>query len=393
MLISPERERNYQHFKTLKLKYAISCTAYYVSALNPLYPILQKLESQIRLTSKEFAWLQDNELLSKEILAVYHTIEGAFYQQKYKQTGEGSYLSQAKQHFQNAQHPENVLIQKKREQQEKQKRERAKAREAHIQVQLQNKAERLKRKYQISAEFNETDDPHLPAILQKLEAHTHVTSEEFLWLHEHRVLTPKVRQAYHISEASYYEAQYQQTGNLWNLVNASSHWRGAEKSTQALHVTNPINIGTIQEHKLKSAILTTRGGAFRDLQKRAEAEHCADQAMQYYPQTYQPYTLKGAICYDRRDYLEGDSWFQEAIKRGAAPKDIDTEILRVVQRTKGKERQQLITHLLSQDKIRYAWVKKFMPSLRKNGKFQQQKKDLNQPRSQQSKQKKKQKTK
>jgi hypothetical protein len=34
----------------------------------------------------------------------------------------------------------------------------------------------------------------------------------------------------------------------------------------------------------------------------------------------------GAICYERREYLKGDYWFAEAIKRGASPRDQDAKL-------------------------------------------------------------------
>ena len=47
----------------------------------------------------------------------------------------------------------------------------------------------------------------------------------------------------------------------------------------------------------------------------------------------------GAICYERGQYLEGDSWFNEAIKRGANPRDMDSEIKRVVRNAKNENKR------------------------------------------------------
>jgi hypothetical protein len=110
------------------------------------------------------------------------------------------------------------------------------------------------------------------------------------------------------------------TGNKWNLPNISSHWRKADQPKKALKATENVNFDSIKENKLKSAILTTRGGAFRDLSQLDDAEKCARKAIEYQASnSHQPYTLMGAIFfdrYDRYDRYEGERWFREAEKRG-----------------------------------------------------------------------------
>lgn len=72
-----------------------------------------------------------------------------------------------------------------------------------------------------------------------------------------------------------------------------------------------------------------------------------------------PYTLLGAICYATGRYDEGHRWFEEARKRGATEKDEDTEIKRILQKTKDKKKlQEFIDYLLNKDSHRYYWVKK-----------------------------------
>ncbi|NJO17141.1 MAG: hypothetical protein HC877_15780 [Thioploca sp.] len=159
----------------------------------------------------------------------------------------------------------------------------------------------------------------------------------------------------------FYENEYKCTKNKWNLANASSHWRKAEKPKSALAVTDELNFVTIKEDKLKSALLTTRGGAFRDLHELDQAENCAKQAIQGYPQSYHPYTLMGTICFERGQYGEGEKWFEKAIQRGASPQDHDAELKRIVKNTKVESKLlELITYLLNKDKERYAWAEKYL---------------------------------
>ena len=197
----------------------------------------------------------------------------------------------------------------------------------------------------------------LSSTLHKLEKQTRLTPEEFIWLEETKLLSEEILERYHTIEARFYEYEYQQTTNPWNVANASSHWRGANKPENAIALTDGIDIETLKDKKLKSALFTTRGGALRDVTEFKHAEQCARKAIACQPDGYRPYNLMGAIYYDQHQYGEGDRWFEEAIKRGATPNDVDAEIKRIVRRAKEEERQQLIVHLLQKDPLRYAWVK------------------------------------
>lgn len=171
----------------------------------------------------------------------------------------------------------------------------------------------------------------------------------------------KIFTIYHKIEATFYEQEYERSGNKWNLPNASSHWRKADRPKQALKLTENLNFDNIKENKLKSALMTTRGGAFRDIKELDKAENCAIKAIEYQPNSHHPYTLMGAICYERGEYPKGDYWFAEAVKRGASPRDQDAEIKRVVKNAKDeKKRREVVEYLLKKDASRYAWAKSFL---------------------------------
>ncbi len=202
-------------------------------------------------------------------------------------------------------------------------------------------------------------------VSKKLEEGKRLDEIEAAWLYdefkdEHCQRTDWLIR-YHEIEALFYENEYTNTGNKWNLANASSHWRKAEKPKLALFVTDELNFAKIKEDKLKAALLTTRGGAFRDLEKLDQAENCAMQAIQYYPQSHHPYTLMGAICFERGQYGEGEKWFGEAIQRGASPRDQDAELKRIVRDTKdSKKLWELIKYLLDKDSERYSWARRYL---------------------------------
>jgi len=83
------------------------------------------------------------------------------------------------------------------------------------------------------------------------------------------------------------------------------------------------------------------------------------EAKTYNPKKHYPYTLLGALCYDTKRYDQGDKWFEEAVKRGAKANDQDAEIRRILNKKKGKDRQEMINHLLAKDPIRFEWAKKY----------------------------------
>jgi tetratricopeptide (TPR) repeat protein len=118
-------------------------------------------------------------------------------------------------------------------------------------------------------------------------------------------------------------------------------------------------LSKVREAELKSALLVTRGGAFRDLSRLEQAESCAAQAMESQPDSHQPYTLMAAICYDLGKYADGDVWFEMAAERGA--NDIDDEIEKIVRMTKEKnKRKEVVEYLLNKDSLRYAWAKSYL---------------------------------
>jgi hypothetical protein len=217
----------------------------------------------------------------------------------------------------------------------------------------------LKVKYRI-IDHNFPFEPFY-AIMVKLEKEERLDPVLVVQLIQQKLLAShgKIALAYHRLEARFYEQEYERTGNKWNLPNASSHWRKADEPNSALKVTENLDFDQIKENKLKSALLTTRGGAFRDIDKLDEAEKCALKAIEYQPQSHHPYTLMGAICFERGQYSQGDDWFNKAIKRGAESEDIDSELKQVVKNAKDEKRREVVEYLLKKNPQRYAWAKAY----------------------------------
>jgi hypothetical protein len=361
-------------FLELKSKYQVS---FYpdTSISSQLYSILKKIECRVSLDIKDSEWLKSQKLNSLIKLDEEQKINKLFIQ--------------LKEHYQAIKHPETkplsqlfkVLVKifysdteslksieniqtlsetLKSELHEKDinwLREEGLSETAEIACKIHFQF--LKRKYQLI-------DPYLPRkpfyeIMLRLEREERLEAKQVVQLIEENRLSRhgKIALAYYRLEAIFYETEYQKNGNRWNLPSASSNWRKANEPKTALNVTEKVNWNKVQEAELKSALLVTRGAAFRDLTRLDEAESCAKQAMECEPNSHQPYTLMGAICYDQGKYAEGDTWFEMAAERGAD--DTDDEIERIVRMTKDKnQRKEVVEYLLNKDSKRYGWAKSYL---------------------------------
>ncbi len=220
----------------------------------------------------------------------------------------------------------------------------------------------LKKKYRLLDPGNKLTLEPLYTIMLKLEKKERLDPLLVVQLIEQDILSRdgKIALAYYKLEADFYEEEFHRTGHKWHIPTASSYWRKANEPELALELTN-LDLSKIKESNLKSAVLVTRGAAFRDVAQLGDAENCARKAIEYHPQSYQPYTLMGAIAYDRGEYINGDYWFGEAIRRGAKTEDIDDEIKRVVRSTKDeRKKQEAAEYLLKKDSQRYAWAKSYL---------------------------------
>ena len=400
-ILQQQEEAREAEFAKLKAKYQATKHPD-TSVSTPLYLILQKLDANKHLSESAIEWLKQHELtetitLIQEIEEKKHfaALKVKYKATQYEDSSRSSHLYKVLKRIESANQPceQDINYLKKRKLTEtivlaqdkyasilKSKVESVnQLSESEIDWLKQNEREDvitfvqrkyfaiLKFKYDVSDYKDNSPDSPLYAILQKLEKAERIESIDVAWLVEenktawHKLFSGKIFIAYHKIEATFYEQEYKCTGNKWNLPNASSHWRKADEPQRALKLTENLDFDKIKENKLKSALLTTRGGAFRDIEELNEAERCARQAIEYQPSSHHPYTLMGAICYERGDYCEGDRWFEEAIKRGASPRDQDAEIKRVVKNAKDEnKRQKVVEYLLKKDPQQYAWAKSYL---------------------------------
>ncbi|MEH2212744.1 hypothetical protein [Nostoc sp.] len=390
------------HFAQLREKYQANLHSD-LSLSSPLYLILQNIDAKDNLSESEINWLEQQGLNETIIIAqqLEQTREFAALRYKYKVTRYED--SSPKSHlykilkrldFSNQLGEQDINFLKKRKLTE------------IIEIANEKYASTLKSKIDLGELLNDSEidwlqnnrrediiilaqqkhfailkrkygliDPSLPlepfyAIMVKLEKKERLDPKLVLQLMEEKLLSPdgKIALAYYRLEAEFYEQEFHRTGNKWDIPTASSYWRKADEPEQALKLTN-LDLNQIRESKLKSAISVTRGAAFRDMDNLADAEICAKKAIEYQPESYQPCTLMAAIAHDRGDYAKRDYWYEQAIKRGAKPEDIDDERKRLVRSTKDEnKRHEAAEYLLKKDSQRYSWAKSYLKKSSDNGK-------------------------
>lgn len=369
-----ENERKAEaELSVLKSKYQISSHSA-SSISSPLYSILKKLDSEKELDNNECEWLKQQNL--SNLVAIdkerkdkryFAELKDKYKATQYRNSDPSSHLFLI---LRNLEINELKTSRIPKDLMELLNHEEFKISEKDIQFLLKEKLSEtaeiarhihfkaLKTKYQIVGQL--AINPFYEIML-KLEREERLDPKQVIQLIEEGRLSRhgKIAIAYYRLEAIFYENEYQRTGNKWNLPSASSNWRKADEPEKALKVTESVNWNRVQDPDLKSALWVTRGAAFRDLTQLNKAERCAVQAMECQPQSHQPYTLMGAICYDQCEYAEGDRWFEMAAERGAD--DMDDEIERIVRMTKDKDKRiDVAKYLLSKDSKRYAWAKSYL---------------------------------
>jgi tetratricopeptide (TPR) repeat protein len=108
----------------------------------------------------------------------------------------------------------------------------------------------------------------------------------------------------------YYEKQYDQNGDAWNLVKASKHFRRGKMSEKALSMLSKYDTSRndlTTKSLLLAALHTTKGAALADLNELEDAIVEAQMALRHNPYSPYPYNLMGRIAYQSGNPQEGGS--------------------------------------------------------------------------------------
>lgn len=227
--------------------------------------------------------------------------------------------------------------------------------------------ERIALVEQLFKEFSITYIPNaereiLLPMLNKLKQNQRLNTDNIAWLEtEGKKYFQKhstFYKTYHRLEAEYYVERYKRDKRVWNLVNASSHYRKAQlaETANTLLFSNVLNKIPQKDRKLRAAFWTTFGGVKRDLGKFHDGIKMAIEAHQLAPKDYRPCTLLGALHFEIWDYPTGTKWFDLAEKLGAPQDNTDAEIKSVYHKADKEEKAKLKAYLLNLNPHRYAWV-------------------------------------
>lgn len=197
-------------------------------------------------------------------------------------------------------------------------------------------------------------------ILRTVSGGNPIREKDLAWLGTtgREYWSDELRKAHHRILAERLSTEWRRTGDGWAAVNACSHWRKAGAAKEALLMTQEA-LEKAGIAKLRSALLTTRGGALRDADHREEAVESGMEAHKLTPEDFRPCTLLGALHMEMGALADGASWYEKAESLGAARHVIDRDLQSIINAADPTERNILLEFLKQHAPDRYSWVDKF----------------------------------
>lgn len=221
----------------------------------------------------------------------------------------------------------------------------------------QREAKELKQRFgigYIDSEFY----PRVMSLLRRVSFGDRLSSEEVAWLQTEAedCWTDELQKAWTAIEAEALTGEWERSGNVWEAINASSHWRKAGKPNSALKLTEDALAKACADAKTNSALLTTRGGAMRDLRHLNEARGMGQRAHELTPKDFRPCTLLGAVHMELGDLIVGHQWYVKAEKLGASMRAIDRDLRSLLARSTKSEQKRIRDFLMMQNPKRFEWL-------------------------------------
>lgn len=227
---------------------------------------------------------------------------------------------------------------------------------------LRRKREAKELRQRFGVGYVESEDyRRVMALLRQVANGQRLKVEDLAWLKTEAdyCWTDELQRAWHALEAAALTKAWEQSGDPWNAVNASGHWRKAGEPERALRLTEAARARVGSSPKLRSALATTRGGAMRDLRRLDEAKALAGEAHELTPSDYRPCTLLGAVYIELGDLPSGHEWYEKAESLGAPRHVIDNELRGLLMRSSMQDQQRIREFLLRQDPERFAWLQRW----------------------------------
>lgn len=227
---------------------------------------------------------------------------------------------------------------------------------------LRRKREAKELRQRFGVGYIESEDyPRAMALLRQVANGQRLEAEDLAWLKAKAdyCWTDELQRAWHALEAAALTKAWEDSGDTWNAVNASGHWRKAGEPERALRLTDAALAKVGSNPKIRSALATTRGGAMRDLRRLDEAKALASEAHRLTSSNYRPCTLLGAVHIELGDLAAGHEWYAKAESLGASRHAIDGELRGLLMHASIPEQQRIREFLLRQDPERFAWLRRW----------------------------------
>lgn len=167
--------------------------------------------------------------------------------------------------------------------------------------------------------------------------------------------TPQLRQTHHKTLAEQAAVHWQETKDVWQAINSCGHWRKAEVPASGLRIAKEA-LEQKPGPKERSALLTTGGGALRDLRRHVEAVQFGSEAHFLTPEDFRPCTLLGAVHIEMGEIMIGAEWYEKAESRGAERETIDRELESILRASPQGQRVQIKKTLKGYDASRFNWL-------------------------------------
>jgi hypothetical protein len=212
----------------------------------------------------------------------------------------------------------------------------------------------LKKKYKIDHYQDNDPTSILFIILKQIDAHERLLGDYEDWLRKRNLYIPL---------ALYYEYIFDQAADPWHAVKASRYWRNGKTPIAALTLADRVIDSEIFANwnaRQQSAMITSHGGALRDLSMLDQAELCAKRAILLTPYSYYPYKLLGAIYFRRGKTEEGDDCFEHAIRLGSTRSETERSMRRAIMDSEEVARRKVALYLLNKDANRYSWARRYL---------------------------------
>jgi hypothetical protein len=192
-------------------------------------------------------------------------------------------------------------------------------------------------------------------ILRFVIAKQPIEQDDLVWLDTDGSIywTKTLRYANHANLAAISTKDWLRTGDVWKAVDACGQWRKAQCPEKGLAIVEEALVKAGKVIKPRSALLTTGGGALRDLGRREDAVRFGTEAHSLKPKDFGPCTLLGAVSIEMGSYAIGAEWYEKAEALGASRIHIDRELQSILSAVSPEKRSQIKKALKASNPSRY----------------------------------------